>query len=82
MIASAASDGTVRLWSPRHEASRTLRGHTAWVYDVAVSRDGKHIASAGSRGDSHVRAWRRTDGMPIACPRRSRWQHLVGGHQR
>jgi NB-ARC domain/TIR domain/WD domain, G-beta repeat len=55
-LASASSDGTVRVWD---SASGTqlcsLSGHTGWVVAVAWSSDGTRLASASS--DGTVRVW-------------------------
>jgi WD40 repeat protein len=57
ILASASSDGTVRLWDPtRHTPIGTpLTGHTDSVYGVAFSPDRHSLASAS--GDQTVRLW-------------------------
>jgi cytochrome c len=59
VIASAAWDETVRLWSP-DGAARVLRGHRGNVNAVAFRADGV-VVSAGF--DGTVRAWG-ADGVP------------------
>ena len=55
-LASAGSDGTVRLWDPATGAGQaTLTGHTTRVDAVAFSPDGRRLASAGE--DRTVRLW-------------------------
>ena len=56
LVASASSDGTVRLWdSATGAARRTLEGHSGQVYAVAFSPDSKLVASAS--WDKTVRLW-------------------------
>ena len=55
-LASAAGDGTVRLWDPATGAAQaTLTGHDGRVFAVAFSPDGRQLASAGE--DGTVRLW-------------------------
>jgi WD40 repeat protein/serine/threonine protein kinase/tetratricopeptide (TPR) repeat protein len=55
-LASAGSDGTVRLWDARGGAAPlVLKGHAGLVYGVAFSPDGGRLASAGF--DGTVRLW-------------------------
>ncbi|MFE3527099.1 helix-turn-helix domain-containing protein [Streptomyces sp. NPDC059161] len=55
-LASASSDGTVRLWDPRsRRATATLSGHTGAVTAVTYSPDGTRLATAGA--DGTVRLW-------------------------
>jgi WD40 repeat protein len=70
-LASGGDDLAVKLWSvgadpedgkPPMEAHRTMQGHASRVYDVAVSPDGKIIASAHS--DHAIRLW---DGATGQC---------------
>ncbi|MGW0549021.1 nSTAND1 domain-containing NTPase, partial [Streptomyces altiplanensis] len=64
LLASASSDGTVRLWAGADHRSPvgTLTGHGGPVIAVAFSPDGRLIASAGS--DGTVRLWGVTDRRP------------------
>ncbi|MDF9811656.1 helix-turn-helix domain-containing protein [Streptomyces sp. SPB162] len=56
LLASASSDGTVRLWRVAdHRTVTTLPGSGATVRSVAFSPDGRLLASAGS--DGVVRLW-------------------------
>ena len=71
LLASAGSDGTVRLWDP---ATGQLRGallHVTTpamggVNGVAFSPDGKLLATAGS--DGRVRLWDPATGQPASAP--------------
>ncbi|MBT2524434.1 helix-turn-helix domain-containing protein [Streptomyces sp. ISL-99] len=64
LLASASSDGTVRLWGGADHRTPvdTLTGHSGPVISVAFSPDGRLIASAGS--DGSVRLWGVADRQP------------------
>ncbi|HEV3083279.1 MAG TPA: protein kinase, partial [Gemmataceae bacterium] len=49
-FASAAGDGTVRVWDIEGHTIRTLRAAYPWVRSVAFSPDGKRVAAAAGRG--------------------------------
>jgi len=61
-LASAAWDGTVRLWPLGSGVKRVLEGHTQNVNGVAFTPDGKSLVSAGY--DLTVRVWPLTEGPP------------------
>ncbi|MGW7056642.1 nSTAND1 domain-containing NTPase [Streptomyces sp. NPDC054887] len=67
LLASASSDGTVRLWggAGHRRAVDTLTGHGGPVLSVAFSPDGRLIASAGA--DGTVRLWRTADRQPAGA---------------
>lgn len=69
MLASASSDGTVRLWNveSRRQLGQPLRGHTDRVAGIAFSPDGQILAFTSS--DGTVRLWdvrsRQALGLPL-----------------
>jgi WD40 repeat protein/tRNA A-37 threonylcarbamoyl transferase component Bud32 len=55
-LASAGSDGTVRIWDmAAAKETALLRGHKGRVFGICFSPDGRLLASAGS--DGTVRIW-------------------------
>ncbi|HUV39626.1 MAG TPA: WD40 repeat domain-containing protein [Planctomycetota bacterium] len=75
-IYAACSDGTLRNLAASGGAGASFHGHTDWVYAVAVSPDGKLLASGSA--DGTVRLWNVADGKLLAtlvqlAPRTDRW---------
>jgi WD40 repeat protein len=66
IIASAADDGTVRLWDKEgNPIGKPFKGHQGLVHSVAFSPDGQYIVSGG--GDNTIRLWDKR-GNPIGQP--------------
>ena len=78
LLASAGSDGTVRLWNPDtgQPIGEPLTGHTDAVTGVAFSPDGHRLASAGS--DGTVRLWNPDTGQPIGEPLNGHTGAVIG----
>jgi WD40 repeat protein len=54
-IVTGGSEGNIKIWdASTGQELFTLKGHTAGVASVAISRDGEHLLSAG---DQTVRVW-------------------------
>jgi cytochrome c len=69
-IITAGEDGRIALWAPGGERPvRVLEGHTAPIVALAVSPDGKFVASAS--WDHTIRLWPLVGGKP----------YVLEGHQ-
>jgi WD40 repeat protein len=63
LVASASSDGTIRLWDTTTWSSRVLRGPAGGVQDLAFSPDGRWLATGHGRGAAVV--WDVATGTPL-----------------
>ncbi len=88
-IATAGADAHIALWTPGKQApDKVLDGHTGPIVDLAVSPDGKTLASAS--WDHSVRLWPLAGGLRRTRARRQRaerqrrclFARRQGGHQR
>ncbi|MBI3208314.1 MAG: WD40 repeat domain-containing protein [Candidatus Solibacter usitatus] len=73
---------TVNVLGPNGGTVAALRGHSDWVYTVAVSKDGARIASGS--GDGTVKLWSARDGALLATlfqrkPRTDEWAFVKPG---
>ena len=62
LACSRRQDGP-RLQAPPARQLRKLQGHNDWIYSLAISRDGKTVASGS--WDGEVRLWNLADGKLI-----------------
>ena len=53
-------DKTVHVFDAKGSQLRKLQGHNDWIYALAISRDGKTVASGS--WDGEVRLWNLADG--------------------
>ncbi len=61
LVATCSADATVKIWDVNAgTASKTLTGHTDWVYTVVFSPDGSLVAAGAWNGE--VRVWKTADG--------------------
>lgn len=64
-LASGSDDKTVKIWDVNTKKEiQTLKGHSAWIWDVAFSPDGKTLASSGSY-DKTIKLWNLSTGEEI-----------------
>ena len=66
-LVTAAYDGKVTWWNASAagvQPARTIDAHKGFVRAVAISRDGKYLATCGN--DRLIRIWRMADGSQIA----------------
>ena len=63
MLASASADNTVKLWNTDGTLLKTLEGHSAAIWGVDFSPDGKILASVGE--DNTVMLWNLEQILPL-----------------
>jgi WD40 repeat protein len=57
-LVSGSNDNTIKLWNiSTGQVIRTLKGDSGYIYAIAISPDGKTIASGGS-ADNIIKIWR------------------------
>lgn len=57
-VVAAGADGVVRVWDVQLKTeARGLRAHTDWVTSVAVSPDGRFVASVSAEKDNTLRVF-------------------------
>jgi WD40 repeat protein len=67
-LISCGADGVIRCWEvPSGRAVRRLEGHRGWVRSLALSPDGKTLASGGGWWDFSLRLWDLDSGKELAC---------------
>lgn len=70
-LATANTDGMIRLWSVAGRQVQVLRGHDGGVRSVAFRHDGRRLVSAGD--DSTVRVWDVAAGTELITHRGHAW---------
>ncbi len=65
VLAASQSEGPIRLWDlKKHRPmGQVMRGHTAWITEMAFSPDGKRLASASHDGTTWI--WDIPTGRPL-----------------
>jgi WD40 repeat protein len=64
-VVRGGADGTVRVWeAPSGQLLYTLVGHAGMIRGVALTADGRVLASGG--GEGTVRLWKTANQQPLA----------------
>jgi WD40 repeat protein len=64
LLVTCGADQTVRIWNADNGSQvKELKGHTDWVYTVAISPDGNLVASGAWNGE--VKVWKIADGALV-----------------
>ncbi|KIJ11355.1 hypothetical protein PAXINDRAFT_84670 [Paxillus involutus ATCC 200175] len=69
-LVTGSGDRTLRIWDRKTGVVKVLSGHTDWVWEVDVSRDGKMVVSCSD--DKTVRIWNQESGET---------KHVLKGHK-
>jgi tricorn protease-like protein len=59
-LLACGADKIVAVFTDKGSQVRRMQGHQDWIYSLAISRDGKTVASGG--WDGEVRLWNLADG--------------------
>ena len=60
LIATGASNNTVKIWDVKGNLLKILKGHSDFIWNIRFSPDGKTLASSSS--DGTIRLWNVEDG--------------------
>ncbi len=67
-LITAGADGMIRVWEvPTGRPLRRLEGHRGWVGSLALSPDGKLLASGGTWWDNSLRLWDVASAKELRC---------------
>jgi dipeptidyl aminopeptidase/acylaminoacyl peptidase len=62
-LIACSADKKLAVYAATGGLRRRLEGHTDWIYSLAISRDGKTLASGS--WDGELRLWSVADGKPL-----------------
>jgi WD40 repeat protein len=77
-LITGSDDGTARVWDLETGRQRAVLRHKGWVRALALSPDGKLLATGAHHPDSHVRLWHLATGKELrSWPGRGRSEAAV-----